>query len=111
MSDRSFNQGRYAETPFDGLDVTPLTQALSEDNSKGAHLRMLAVNAHYRGCIWDAPFDQTLHRTHLGDARDLSWLSDNSVDLVVTSPPYWTLKQYKEGRDAQMGDIQDYEQF
>jgi modification methylase len=33
------------------------------------------------------------------------------VDLVVTSPPYWTLKQYKEGRDGQMGDIADYEEF
>ena len=24
-----------------------------------------------------------------GDARDLSFLSSNSVDVIVTSPPYW----------------------
>jgi site-specific DNA-methyltransferase (adenine-specific) len=31
--------------------------------------------------------------------------------LVVTSPPYWTLKQYKEDNTGQMGDIADYEAF
>ena len=32
------------------------------------------------------------------------------MHLVVTSPPYWTLKEY-EPSDAQMGAIKDYEQF
>ncbi|MBA3943725.1 MAG: site-specific DNA-methyltransferase, partial [Herpetosiphonaceae bacterium] len=57
------------------------------------------------------PFDTTAHSLHLGDARGLSWIADESVDLVVTSPPYWTLKQYAEDRDGQMGDIDDYEAF
>jgi DNA modification methylase len=35
----------------------------------------------------------TRHRLHLGDARELGWLEDGSVHLVVTSPPYWTLKK------------------
>ena len=30
----------------------------------------------------------TEHREHLGDARSLDFLADNSIDLVVTSPPY-----------------------
>ncbi|MBW2312398.1 MAG: site-specific DNA-methyltransferase [Deltaproteobacteria bacterium] len=29
-----------------------------------------------------------------GDARDLSFLEDESIHLVVTSPPYWNLKHY-----------------
>jgi hypothetical protein len=37
----------------------------------------------------------TSHRLHLGDARTLDWLADASVHLVVTSPPYWTLKLKK----------------
>ena len=45
-----------------------------------------------------------------GDARDLSGLGDESVHLVVTSPPYWTLKKYNEG-DSQLGAIGDYELF
>jgi len=46
----------------------------------------------------------------LGDARDLSSISDGSVHLVVTSPPYWNLKRYNEHPD-QMGHIDDYELF
>jgi site-specific DNA-methyltransferase (adenine-specific) len=52
----------------------------------------------------------TIHRLINGDARDLSFLDDESVHLVVTSPPYWNLKRYNENPD-QMGHIQDYETF
>ena len=36
----------------------------------------------------------TTHRLVLGDARHLEFLPDGCVHLVVTSPPYWTLKEY-----------------
>ena len=52
----------------------------------------------------------TTHRLINGDARDLSFLNDESVHLVVTSPPYWNLKRYNENPD-QLGHIQDYETF
>lgn len=52
----------------------------------------------------------TLHRLVNGDARELSFLHDNSVHLVVTSPPYWNLKRYNES-SGQLGHIQDYEVF
>ncbi len=35
---------------------------------------------------------------------------NESIHLVLTSPPYWTLKQYNEGR-GQLGAISDYHQF
>ena len=53
---------------------------------------------------------QTCQRLINGDARDLSFLDDESVHLVVTSPPYWNLKRYKENPD-QLGHIDDYENF
>lgn len=52
----------------------------------------------------------TSHRLINGDARDLSFLDNESVHLIVTSPPYWNLKRYNENPD-QMGHIQDYETF
>lgn len=45
-----------------------------------------------------------------GDARELDWIPSDSVHLVVTSPPYWTLKEYPEHK-AQLGSVSDYEQF
>jgi DNA modification methylase len=52
----------------------------------------------------------TFHRLINGDARDLSFLKDESVHLVVTSPPYWNLKRYNENPD-QLGHVQNYEAF
>jgi site-specific DNA-methyltransferase (adenine-specific) len=37
-------------------------------------------------------------------------LQDESIHLVVTSPPYWNLKQYNDNKD-QLGHISGYEQF
>ncbi len=50
------------------------------------------------------------HTLRLGDARTLDWIPDASVHLVVTSPPYFTLKKYNDHPD-QLGDIADYEIF
>lgn len=52
----------------------------------------------------------TVHRLIQGDARRLDFLPDASVHLVVTSPPYWTLKEYI-GSDGQLGDVSDYAEF
>jgi DNA modification methylase len=51
-----------------------------------------------------------MHKLINGDARDLSFMPDESVHLVVTSPPYWNLKQYNE-HPSQLGHINDYELF
>ena len=52
----------------------------------------------------------TYQRLINGDARDLSFLEDKSIHLVVTSPPYWNLKRYNENTE-QLGHINDYESF
>jgi DNA modification methylase len=52
----------------------------------------------------------TAHVLHLGDARAMTELPPASVHLVVTSPPYWTLKEYRDS-EGQMGHIVAYEEF
>lgn len=52
----------------------------------------------------------THHILVRGDARDLGFIKDESVHLVVTSPPYWTLKDYNP-IPGLLGDVEDYEQF
>lgn len=81
-----------------------------QDNTQEGLAALLMANQRYRTEPWPVPFDQTRHTLHQGDARDLSWIKDESVHLVVTSPPYWTLKEY-EHSEAQMGAIEDYEEF
>jgi modification methylase len=55
----------------------------------------------------------THHRVLLGDAREMSELDvPESLHLVVTSPPYWTLKDYDGGAgEDQLGHLANYEAF
>ncbi len=52
----------------------------------------------------------TTHRLVMGDARNLDFIADASVHLVVTSPPYWSLKRYNENPN-QLGHVEEYEDF
>ncbi len=52
----------------------------------------------------------TTHTLQLGDAREIGWIADGSIHLVLTSPPYWTLKKYEDD-PGQLGDVADYETF
>ena len=52
----------------------------------------------------------TMHKLVNGDARDLSFIENESIHLVLTSPPYWNLKKYKDNPD-QLGHIDQYEEF
>jgi site-specific DNA-methyltransferase (adenine-specific) len=45
-----------------------------------------------------------------GDSRNLSFLADGSVGLVVTSPPYWNKADYGEG-EANLGNVGNYREF
>ena len=45
-----------------------------------------------------------------GDARDLSYIPDRSVHLVLTSPPYFNLKEYRCGKN-QLGMLNTYQDF
>ncbi len=52
----------------------------------------------------------THHELVLGDSRAMSSIPDESVHLVLTSPPYWTLKRYNES-PGQLGHVADYDEF
>jgi DNA modification methylase len=52
---------------------------------------------------------KTTHRIINGDSRQMNLLSDKSVHLVITSPPYWQLKDY--GNDKQIGFHESYESY
>jgi modification methylase len=53
--------------------------------------------------------DATNHMVIAGDSRKMVELIDNSVHLVVTSPPYWQLKDY--GAEKQIGFNNSYEEY
>jgi DNA modification methylase len=52
----------------------------------------------------------TRHDLYPHDARQSHQLQPGSTHLVLTSPPYWTLKEYRKS-PGQLGYIADYEEF
>jgi len=52
----------------------------------------------------------THHNLFNADARKLEFLEPGSVHLVLTSPPYWTLKEYRN-HPGQLGFVSDYAAF
>jgi DNA modification methylase len=52
----------------------------------------------------------TSHSIYRGDAREMLELEPRSVHLVLTSPPYWTLKEYRDS-EGQLGHVEDYDRF
>jgi DNA modification methylase len=52
---------------------------------------------------------KTHHRIIIGDSRCMKEVPNESVHLVVTSPPYWQLKDYGNGR--QIGFSDSYEEY
>lgn len=51
----------------------------------------------------------TKHDVYFGDSRSLNKIEDKSVQLIVTSPPYWQLKDY--GNENQIGFDDSYEDY
>lgn len=52
---------------------------------------------------------RTNHKIINGDSRQMNLISDEAVQLVITSPPYWQLKDY--GIESQIGYHEDYETY
>src|SRR3989304_1429462 len=50
---------------------------------------------------------KTTHKIITGDSRQMNLIPDKSVHLVITSPPYWQLKDY--GTENQIGFHESYE--
>lgn len=49
------------------------------------------------------------NKVFIGDCRSMDVIEDRSVHLIITSPPYWQIKDY--GEQAQIGFHDNYEDY
>ena len=52
---------------------------------------------------------RTNHKIIIGDSRNMVETGDESVQLIITSPPYWQIKDY--GNRDQIGYYDTYEEY
>jgi DNA modification methylase len=94
--------GKLTELLPDELRALPNPQLDLPRIAKDAKLIQLIESA-----IQQIPTSHALIR---GDARTMPTVAPESVHLVLTSPPYWTLKDYRE-HEGQLGHVVGYEEF
>ncbi len=63
-----------------GIDINPDAAKLTEEALKFAH------------------HPPTKQKVMVGDAHDLSFLKDDSIDLIITHPPYMNIIKYSDGK-------------
>ncbi|MGD9707402.1 MAG: DNA methyltransferase [Candidatus Delongbacteria bacterium] len=54
---------------------------------------------------------KTKHRTFIGDVRNLNLISDDSIDLIATHPPYANIIHYAPTADGDLSQFNDYSLF
>ena len=109
--------------PFAGIGSTLLAAC-----ERGKHAIGLELNGDYAAIARVRLAAQSLStpgsaEIHVADARDLlRYVSPESIDLVVTSPPYWDILRRRRTADARtirhygdhegdLGTIADYDEF
>ncbi len=98
-----------AEVLFDPAEHLP--DCIGEIRNHQTDLPRIARDRKLTAAI-EAKLEQlpTHHDLYRRDSRKIDFLPPASVHLVVTSPPYWTLKDYNVS-EGQMGYIEDYDKF
>ena len=117
-------QGRLVFDPFAGVGSTLIAAKELGKDSIGLELSSefasIAATRLNQRTLFDG---KAKTKVHNADSRDLrKYVSANSVDMVVTSPPYWDIlleKRTVDGKDpvaysdlgTDLGNIRDYEKF
>jgi DNA modification methylase len=95
-------QGEMILDPMVGAGTTLIEAKLLARNAIGLDINPEAIELAKKGLRFkhDPPSEQ---EARVGDARDLSCIADESIDLVLTHPPYMNIISYSEGKIA--GDL------
>jgi DNA modification methylase len=104
-----------AKKPAPNGHVSPLVEYVPPDlreiDGEQQDFPRIAKDKRLTGCIEEAVRRvPTTHHLYLGDAREMPAVHPESIHLVLTSPPYWTLKEYNK-TEGQLGYVTDYEAF
>ena len=105
------HQGETVLDPFCGSGTTNLVAARLNRNSVG-----IDVNPYSTGLtisrLNDLEENGTRHQIVTGDTRSvMGSIPTGSIDLIVTSPPYFDVVDYDHDHMDQLGNLHDYDEF
>ena len=95
--------------PFGGVGTTSLTAAKLKRKSIYVDQNPDYVKIAKKQ-VSEFDNNQSEHILKCGDSRKLNFIDDDSVGLVITSPPYWDKADYG-GNGSNLGNEGNYKQF
>lgn len=106
---RYSQEGDFVLDQFAGGGTTLVEAKLLNRNILGVDVNPIAIERCKEKCAFECENCGNVE-IRLGDARNLDFLEDNSVDLICTHPPYANIIQYSEDieNDLSRLDIKDF---
>ena len=107
---RYSKEGDLVLDQFAGGGTTLVEAKLLNRNIIGVDVNDLALNR----CVEKTDFeiDSEMGKVYIkkGDARNLDFIKDNSIDLICTHPPYANIINYSEGiaEDLSLLNVKDF---
>ncbi|MHB1686379.1 MAG: TRM11 family SAM-dependent methyltransferase [Ignavibacteriaceae bacterium] len=94
------NEGDFILDPMVGSGTTLIEAKLLHRNADGIDINSDAVQLCKKALEFEYE-SNSKQNVFLGDARNLSQYSDNSIDLIITHPPYLNIVQYSQNKIAE----------
>ena len=106
---RYSQEGDFVLDQFAGGGTTLVEAKLLNRNILGVDVNPIAIERCKEKCVFEHENCGNVE-IRLGDARNLDFLEDNSVDLICTHPPYANIIQYSEDIENDLShlDIKDF---
>lgn len=102
-------EGEWVLDQMVGSGTTLIECKLLQRNGIGIDINPLAIMITRNRLDFKIPpslfkdYKEPIIKTYVGDARNLNLIKDESIDLIVTHPPYFNIIGYSKGEIA--GDI------
>ena len=105
------NKGDNILDPMVGAGTTLIEAKLLARNALGMDINPEAVKL-TEGALKFKHHPPSKQKVQVGDARELSFLKENSFDLVLTHPPYMNIIKYSAGKiPADLSNISSLPKF
>jgi len=105
------HRGETVLDPFCGSGTTNLVADQLDRNSIGIDVNPYSTGLTIKRLKGEEE-NGTRHQIVTGDTRKvMEIIPDESIHLIVTSPPYFDVVDYKHDDDDQLGNIHDYDEF
>ena len=104
-------KGQTVLDPMVGSGTTLIEARVLERNAIGIDINPNAVELSKKALEFESN-GNSKQNVYEGDARDLSRISNDSIDLILTHPPYLNIIKYSEGKiEGDLSNISSISKF